>query len=167
MAAEEWEGREDLLDQATVPEVLAPDLDWAAVEVPEVLEVVRALGLVARAADCGNRAACRAAAAADQVAPGAVPGEPVVLAVVPAVAPEVVEALVVVGEPEPEVGRAAGDLVVVASVGPGPEGEMSAEAREVLEEQAPAAGLAESAVLEVGLVREAEVAGLGEEPAAG
>lgn len=164
MAAEEWEGREDLLDQVTVPEVLAPDLDWAAVEVPEVLEVVRALGLVARAADCGNRAACRAAEAADPVAPGAVPGEPVVLAVVPAV---VVEALGVVGEPEPEVGRAAGDLVVVASVGPGPEGEMSAEAREVLEEQAPAAGLAESAVLEVGLVREAEVAGLGEEPAAG
>lgn len=91
-----------------------------AVEVPEVLEVVRALGVVARAADCGKPAACRAAEAA-------VPGELVVLAVVPAVVLEVVEALVVVGEPKPEVGRAAGDLVVVASVGPGPVAEMSAE----------------------------------------
>lgn len=132
MAAEEWEGLGDLQGLATVPEAQARDLDWAAeewvaVQVPEVLEVVRALGVVARVADCGNPAACRAAEAADQVAPGAVPGEPVVLAVVPAVALEVVEALVVVGEPEPEVGRPAGDLVVVASAGPGPAAEVPTE----------------------------------------
>jgi hypothetical protein len=128
VAAEEWEGLGDLQGLATVPEAQARDLDWAAeewvvVEVPEVLEVVRALGVVARAADCGNPAACRGAVPADQEAPGVVPGEPVV----PAVALGVVEALVVVGEPEPEVGRAAGDLVVVASAGPGPVAEVPTE----------------------------------------
>ena len=76
MAAEEWEGLGDLQGLATVPEALARDLDWAAVPAdqvapaavpwePELLEVVRALGVVARAADCGNPAACRAAVPAD------------------------------------------------------------------------------------------------------
>lgn len=150
MAAEEWEGREDLQDLATVPEALAPDLDWAAVEwvaveAPEARVVVRALAVVRAAVACGNLAACRAAGALL---------EPVARAV----ALEVAEAPAAVGEAD----RGTAGQARVA--------EVLAEAREVeqvLEDQeaaeAPAAGRAESAVLGVGPVREAEVAGLGEE----
>lgn len=157
MAAEEWEGPAVRVGRDMVPEALAPDSDWAAVEwvpveAPEARVVVRALAVVVRAADCGNPAACRAAGALL---------EPVARAV----ALEVAGAPAAVGERELEADRGV--------LGPGRVAEVSAEAREVeqvLEDQeaaeAPAAGRAESAVLEVGLVREAEVAGLGEEPAA-
>jgi hypothetical protein len=154
-AGEEWAG------QGTVPVAQGPDLGWAVVEwvgaeAPEAQGAARVpvVAVADQAAEvCGNPAAACLAAEVELEDPEVAQEEPVAPAEeagIPGVAGEQVP----VADQAAEVGSGA---VVAAAQSPVVD---QAADRVAVE------GLAESGDLEVGLVRAAEVAGLGEEPAA-